>query len=122
MSAAPTRPDTRRLAGAVLLALVPLAVVGGTEPHLGHGAAEAQTPVFAEASHAGQANHWDAADSARSRRCPDCLTPPQPLEPAPQGASRLPRTGDGAALPGESGGPTDPGSGRSQRSRAPPLS
>ena len=122
MSAAPTRPTVRRLAGAVLLALVPLALLGGAEPHFGHGAAAARTPVFAEASHAGQANHWDAADSALNRRCPDCLAPPQPLAPAPVGATRLPRTGDGAALPGETGGPTDPGSGRSQRPRAPPLS
>lgn len=122
MSAAPTRPTARRLAGAVLLALVPFALVGGTEPHLGHGAAEAATPLFNEASHAGQADHWDAADPAHSRRCPDCLTPPQPLEPAPEGARHLIRSGDGSALPGETSGPTDPGSRHIRHSRAPPLS
>lgn len=122
MSAVPTRPNARRLAGAALLALVPLALVGGAGPHLGHGAAQAATPVFDEASHAGQADHWDAADHARNRRCPDCLTPPHPLEPAPLGVSRLVRSGDGAALPGETGGPTAPGTDRSRHSRAPPLS
>ncbi len=122
MSAAPNRPFARRLAGAVLLALVPLALSGTTALHLGHSAADARTPVFAEASHAGQANHWDAADSGRNRHCPDCLAPPQPLEPEPAGPSRLNRIGKGVPVPAETGGPTDPGSGRSQRSRAPPLS
>ena len=121
MSAAPNRPAARRLAGVFLLALVPLALSGTAALHLGHSAADAETPVFAEASHAGQAHHWDAADSGHNRRCPDCLAPPQPLEAAPTGAIRLNRM-DGWSIPAETGGPTESGSGRSQRSRAPPLS
>ena len=116
----PPHPTARRLACTVLLALAALALLGSPAPHLGHDASKAQTPIFAEASHAGQANHWEAADTAPTSRCPDCLTPPQPVERAPASAGRQIQTGAGVAIPGTAGGPTDPGAGRSQRSRAPP--
>ena len=117
-----TSATARRISGAILLSLAPLLLFGGIETHLGHGAEDRESPIFADASHAEQATHWEATNSVATRRCQDCLAPAQPLEPAPNGAGRLIRDADGTPLTTEAGSPSDPHTHRSHRPRAPPSS
>jgi hypothetical protein len=111
-----------RIASAVLLALAPLLLLGGLETHLGHGAPPEETTIFADASHVGQADHWEAADTVFGRRCQACLAPAQPQELAPKRATGMVQAETHAAPILAVVTPPDPGSGRSSRPRAPPSS
>lgn len=68
----PPRSVPRRLAPLLLALFLPAGLVDSHELHVG-GAAEAT--VYPDARHAGQADHWDAAEQVEVRRCPDCLAP-----------------------------------------------
>lgn len=111
----------RRLLAALLLALVPL-LFGGPPTHLGHDAGDAQSPIFADAVHDGEANHWEAAESVAYNRCPACLIPTQPVEKASASTAWLLRTAGRAVPSGDFTGLVDPGADRLHRPRAPPDS
>jgi len=110
----------KRIFGAILLAAMPFLLLAGVETHLGHGTGDGESRIFADASHAGQTNHWEVADSVVTSRCLDCLAPAQPLETAPSDARRLLRNADGTALTVEGRNAPDPDTRRGQRPRAPP--
>ena len=111
----------RRLFAALLLALFPL-LFGAPPTHLGHDSEDAQSPIFADAVHAGEANHWEAAESVADNRCPACLIPTQPVEKASARTAWLFRTAGGALPSGDFTGLVDPGADRLHRPRAPPDS
>lgn len=121
MSTVGAREIARRAGSVALLVLAPLLVLGGLEGHLGHRPGQSETPVFTDARHAGEADHWDAARSSRVSRCLACLVPTQPLEPAQAGAFGLVRPASGSLSANPPGDPADPGARCSRRPRAPPL-
>lgn len=111
-----------RITGAALLALTPLLLASGSRNHLGHAAGQTETRIFADARHAGQAEHWEAAEKVWLSRCAACLLPGPLLAAAPAGcARRLPDLA-GPALATPLAGTPSPHAGHSLRSRAPPAS
>lgn len=116
----PARYILTRIGGSILLALAPSLLLSGLSIHADHTAREAQTPIFADARHAGEANHWEAAHSVRVQVCPVCLASAQPEELAPTGAAGQVLTAAGLVPSSNLDAPLELGAGRSQRSRAPP--
>ncbi|MFQ5349006.1 MAG: hypothetical protein ACE5EG_01030 [Thermoanaerobaculia bacterium] len=102
--------------------MAPLLWFAGAGSHLGHDAGEGGTPIFADASHADQANHWEAASSIDIGRCPACLATTQPAEPAPVDSAEQASIAGGVAAPGDLAALLDPAAGRLRRPRAPPRS
>jgi hypothetical protein len=116
------RRITSRILGAIMLALAPLALLGGLGTHTGHAAGQAKAPIFADARHAAEASHWEAVHTVRTNRCPVCLAPGQPLETAPVNITDQLCAGAGSVGTSNTESPPDTGAGRSQRPRGPPSS
>jgi hypothetical protein len=112
----------RRLTGAIMLALAPAMLAGGFETHLGHVAGGEKTPIFADARHAEQATHCEAAETIQLGRCVDCLAPAQPLtQPLPMRSGTTPAA-IGSVTPHGLARRPDLAAAGSRRPRAPPSS
>lgn len=110
----------RQLFSATMLVLTPLLLIGGPRAHAGHADGQAETRIFAEASHAGEAHHWEAVRAVRGERCPACLAPGPSVATGPPSITGQARDGAGSPVTSDEAGPPDAGAHRSQRSRAPP--
>lgn len=119
---APTRVGQARLRGALLLLAAPLLPAAMVDAHGFHAAGQPETTIYVDARHAGQADHWEAAERVQIRRCAACLAPAKVrgLLPAPDAGARPPvARGATAAAAVE---PARPAARRPGRPRAPPLS
>ena len=104
------------------MALAPVVLAGSLDTHLGHRAGQAEARIFTDAHHAGQAEHFDTAESSHLVRCSDCLAPAQPLVPRPPRSARLGSLAPDQLPVREVAEPSNPAGKRSWCPRGPPSS
>lgn len=108
--------------GAALLLLAPLLPASLADAHAFHAAGQPESTIYADARHAGQADHLEAAERVRIRRCGECLAPAKVRGLAPaRAAVTQPLTACGRLAAADTT-PRWPATPRPGRPRAPPLS
>ncbi len=119
---APICASRARLRGVLLLLAAPLLPAALVDAHGFHAAGQPETKIWVDARHAGQADHWEAAERVQIRRCAACLAPAKlrGLMPDQVAGARPPVVcGPATAAAVE---PAQPVARRPGRPRAPPLS